>query len=118
MKKALFIFVVVSIVLVSTQAMADSTVDSLFRATATHDITDEIGIGPNGEMSGVTELTISQFMIMTTLYIFSREHWEVADKWSEMHDTYCLIFWAGTKQYGVCVSEKGSRRFVAIDRVL
>lgn len=118
MKKVLFIVTIIAVIVTASAVSADPVVDGFFRATKTHDITNRIGIGPNGEMAGVTELTVREFILMTTLHVVTQNHYEPSMEWTVLENgTACFGFWAGVMEYQVCVKEDSGINYVAIDRV-
>jgi hypothetical protein len=118
MKKALFIITVIVVILTSSAVSADPVVDGFFRATKTYDITNRVGIGPNGEMAGITELTVREFILMTTIHVLSQRYYEPSMEWEVLDNgTACFGFWAGVKEYQVCIKEESDTNYVAIDRV-
>jgi len=118
MKKALFIITIIAVIITTSTVSADPVVDGFFRATKTHDITNRVGIGPNGEMAGITELTVREFILMTTLHVVTQKYYETSMEWKVLENgAACFGFWAGPKEYHVCVKEDSGINYVAIDRV-
>jgi hypothetical protein len=109
------LYVILSIWLTSSLAHADTVIDDFFEATDTFEIGDA---GKDGEILGVTNFGLKEFIVLASIYVISKEHYELSQEWDIFEgNSYCFSFWAGVKEYGVCVKDRGSNRFVVIDRI-
>jgi hypothetical protein len=111
----IILYVILSIWLTSSLAQADTVIDGFFEATDTFEIGDA---GKDGEILGVTNFGVKEFVALASIYVLVKEYYTQSQEWEAFENgAYCFGFWAGPKEYGVCIKEESGRRFVVIDRI-